>query len=134
MPRDYWYHCDSCDYRAVRYRNVRRCKCGGNLIREQPPPNGWIDVNQKCPKLRDHTSAVVLIAKPLKSRPGQLVVSVGYLQKFGIEECVWVDALSRVPDLPSVRYWMPLPDPPVAQRTAVGVVGRSVEVRFEVAE
>jgi hypothetical protein len=84
--------------------------------------NGWIDVNQKSPKLRGHTSPVVLIAKPLGSRPGRLVVSVGYLQKFGIEETVWVDALSHVLDLPSVRYWMPLPDAPD--------IGE--EVRFEV--
>jgi hypothetical protein len=83
----------------------------------------WIDVDRKYPKLRRDTSALVLIAKPLRSRPERLVVSVGYLQRFGDGDCVWVDALSRVPDLPSVRYWMPLPDPPAVQRTAVGVVG-----------
>jgi hypothetical protein len=37
---------------------------------------------------------------------------VGYLQKFSVQERVWVDALSQVPDLPSVRYWQPLADPP----------------------
>lgn len=38
MPAHYWYHCDRCDYRAVRYRNVRRCPdCGGNLVREDTP-------------------------------------------------------------------------------------------------
>jgi 5'-nucleotidase len=35
MPLRYWYYCDRCDYRAYRYRNVRRCpRCGGNLIRD----------------------------------------------------------------------------------------------------
>jgi len=72
----------------------------------------WIDVNQKYPEMRGNTSALVLIAKPLRSRPKRLVTSVGYLQKFGIEETIWVDALSRVPDIPTVRYWMPLPEPP----------------------
>jgi hypothetical protein len=74
--------------------------------------NGWIDVDNKCPPLRGHTSALVLIARPLRSRPGRLVTSVGYLQKFSVQERVWVDALSQVPDLPSVRYWQPLADPP----------------------
>jgi hypothetical protein len=73
--------------------------------------DGWIDVDHKCPPLRGYTSAVVLIAKPLRSKPRRLVTSVGYLQKYN-EETVWVDALSRVPDLPSVRYWRPMPDPP----------------------
>lgn len=36
MPAYYQYNCDSCDYSARRYRNVRRCKCGGNLIRAEP--------------------------------------------------------------------------------------------------
>jgi rRNA maturation endonuclease Nob1 len=36
MPSHYWYHCKQCDYRAYRYRNVKRCPdCGGNLVREQ---------------------------------------------------------------------------------------------------
>jgi hypothetical protein len=73
--------------------------------------DNWIDVDQKYPPLRGTTSAFVLIAKPLRSRPGRLVTSVGYLQKYD-GETVWVDALSHVPDLPSVRYWMPMPDPP----------------------
>jgi hypothetical protein len=95
----------------------------------------WIDVDQRLPKRQGDSSALVLIAKPLKSRPERLVVTVGYLQKFDAGgEWVWVDALSRVLDLPSVRYWMPLPDPPEMpiQRTAVGVVGKPVEVAFEV--
>lgn len=41
MPLRYWYHCDGCEYRAFRYRNVRRCPdCGGNLIREQDVQDG----------------------------------------------------------------------------------------------
>lgn len=41
MPLRYWYHCDHCEYRALRYRNVRRCpECGGNLIREQEVQDG----------------------------------------------------------------------------------------------
>jgi hypothetical protein len=93
----------------------------------------WIDVDQRLPKRQGDSSALVLIAKPLKSRPERLVVTVGYLQKFDAGgEWVWVDALSRVLDIPSVRYWMPLPGPPVVEHTAVGVVGKSVEVAFEV--
>ncbi len=35
MPLRYWYYCDRCEYRAYRYRNVKRCPhCGGNLIRD----------------------------------------------------------------------------------------------------
>lgn len=37
MPAYYQYNCDNCDYSARRYRNVRRCKCGGNLIRIETP-------------------------------------------------------------------------------------------------
>lgn len=34
MPAWYFYRCESCDYKAERYCNVRRCpKCGNNLIR-----------------------------------------------------------------------------------------------------
>jgi len=41
MPLRYWYHCEQCEYRALRYRNVRRCpECGGNLIREQAVQDG----------------------------------------------------------------------------------------------
>lgn len=80
----------------------------------------WIDVDQRCPKLRGQSSPLVLIAKQLRSRPGRLVTSVGYLQKFNAEgETMWVDALSRVPDIPSVCYWMPLPEPPRADGLAV---------------
>lgn len=36
MPLRYWYHCHKCNYRAYRYRNVKRCPdCGSNLIREE---------------------------------------------------------------------------------------------------
>ena len=95
----------------------------------------WIDVDHKLPKRRGDSSALVLIARPLRSRPKRLVVTVGYLQRFNAGgEWIWVDALSRVLDLPSVRYWMPLPDPPAVQRTAVGVVGRAASVAFEVGE
>ncbi|KPJ72754.1 MAG: hypothetical protein AMS14_07170 [Planctomycetes bacterium DG_20] len=95
----------------------------------------WISVDQKLPKRRGNSSALVLIAKPLRSRPKRLVVTVGYLQKFDAGgEWVWVDALSRMPNLPSVRYWMPLPDPPDARRAAVGVSGKPVEVRQEAKE
>jgi rRNA maturation endonuclease Nob1 len=48
MPLRYWYHCQSCNYRAYRYRNVKRCPdCGGNLIREEggKPPQEWIEWN-----------------------------------------------------------------------------------------
>jgi hypothetical protein len=35
MPLRYWYYCDRCEYRAYRYRNVKRCpKCSGNLVRD----------------------------------------------------------------------------------------------------
>jgi 5'-nucleotidase len=35
MPLRYWYYCDQCEYRAYRYRNVKRCpQCKGNLIRD----------------------------------------------------------------------------------------------------
>ena len=33
MPSHYWYTCDRCGESTYRYRNVRRCGCGGNLIR-----------------------------------------------------------------------------------------------------
>ena len=34
MPSYYWYKCDSCHYRAERYRNIKKCpECGGQLIR-----------------------------------------------------------------------------------------------------
>jgi rRNA maturation endonuclease Nob1 len=37
MPMRYWYHCQCCEYRAYRYRNVKRCPdCGGELVREDP--------------------------------------------------------------------------------------------------
>ena len=86
----------------------------------------WIDVDHKLPKRRGDSSALVLIARPLRSRPARLVVTVGYLQKFD-GDYIWVDALSRVLDLPSVRYWMPLPDPPDVQR-------KPVEVAFDVGQ
>lgn len=39
MPLRYWYYCDRCEYRAYRYRNVKRCpQCGGNLIRDNGLP------------------------------------------------------------------------------------------------
>lgn len=35
MPLRYWFYCDRCEYRAYRYRNVKRCpQCGGNLLRD----------------------------------------------------------------------------------------------------
>jgi rRNA maturation endonuclease Nob1 len=35
MPSHYWYYCTQCEYRAFRYRNVKRCPdCGGLLVRE----------------------------------------------------------------------------------------------------
>lgn len=33
MPSYYLYQCDKCDEQELRYRNVRRCRCGGNLTR-----------------------------------------------------------------------------------------------------
>lgn len=33
MPSHYWYTCDQCKNRWYRYCNVRRCGCGGNLVR-----------------------------------------------------------------------------------------------------
>lgn len=41
MPSYYLYECDKCTKRERRYRNVRRCKCGGNLIR--------VEVDVPCP-------------------------------------------------------------------------------------
>jgi hypothetical protein len=44
MPLRYWYRCQDCNYRAYRYRNVKRCPdCGGTLIREEggQPPLEW---------------------------------------------------------------------------------------------
>jgi rRNA maturation endonuclease Nob1 len=36
MPSHYWYYCTQCEYRAFRYRNVKRCPdCGGLLVREE---------------------------------------------------------------------------------------------------
>jgi rRNA maturation endonuclease Nob1 len=36
MPSHYWYRCTQCEYRAFRYRNVKRCPdCGGLLVREE---------------------------------------------------------------------------------------------------
>ena len=37
MPSYYWYKCESCRYRAERYRNIKKCpECGGNLARVAP--------------------------------------------------------------------------------------------------
>lgn len=33
MPGHYLYKCDKCGLEERRYRNVRRCQCGGNLVR-----------------------------------------------------------------------------------------------------
>jgi hypothetical protein len=50
MPSHYWYHCENCQYRAYRYRNVKFCPdCGSNLIREEgghPPLRGMVYTNE----------------------------------------------------------------------------------------
>ena len=42
MPTHYLYRCNCCDYEGMRYRNVTRCECGGDLVRcvESPSPFG----------------------------------------------------------------------------------------------
>ena len=40
MPSHYWYHCTSCDWEGVRYRNVKRCPaCRSDVVREPPVDN-----------------------------------------------------------------------------------------------
>ena len=44
MPPYYWYHCESCSYRAYRYRNLKRCPdCGSLVVRKDggQAPRGW---------------------------------------------------------------------------------------------
>lgn len=113
MPAYYQYHCDTCDYRAVRYRNVKRCKCGGNLIREK-----------------------------LRARPNRVVVEIGRAWEFSVRAerpddvmvIFWDKVLGQTPGYePRVFGDGGLPIEPLpVQRTAVGVVG-PVEMRFEVA-
>jgi 5'-nucleotidase len=48
MPLRYWYYCHRCEYRAYRYRNVKRCPhCGGNLVRD----NGASGEHEHEPRL-----------------------------------------------------------------------------------
>ena len=44
MPRHYWFHCTSCDWEGVRYRNVKKCpECHEDVVREPP-----VDFRSAC--------------------------------------------------------------------------------------
>lgn len=63
MPGYYIFICDKCNYRADRYRNVKRCPdCGGNLTREQPERVTVITAN---PAYTVHISVVDDLARIL---------------------------------------------------------------------
>jgi hypothetical protein len=115
MPSYYWYHCDTCDYRAERYRNVRRCKCGGNLIREEPQASSnriVIEVYDDMAwgrVLAERPDEIVVIMRPLQG---------GYDLIYGGDDGLSIELL-------------PVMDG-ASRRALAGVDGGTQQITFEV--
>ena len=55
MPAFYDFRCDRCGATRARYRNARRCNCGGNLARDNAVK---LIRDMTEPELRDYFSAL----------------------------------------------------------------------------
>ena len=62
----------------------------------------WISVDERLPEICER----VLVVDDFG------VVTMGRCETFGFDKCITIDGCSRFGCIPTVKYWMPLPEPP----------------------
>lgn len=78
---------------------VRHCIENAPAVDEMPK---WISVEERLPNIGDR----VLVVDDFG------VVSTGRWGTFGFDKGITIDGCSRFGCIPTVKYWMPMPEPP----------------------